>query len=793
MISQTRQPKTLEVECFRDPGAEYSVVYTWAWNAPVTKEKIRSEIDRMKEAGILSFYILPLPKVFRSNTMVTEMEPDYMTDAFVAYTEYAITYAASLGMVSWLYDEGGWPSGSASDLVVKKHPTLGRKVLEKRCVSVGAGVLYVPSEDTVASFIGKTRILEGETFSEKTEVTEYYITAPSPQFADIYDPVAARTFVHLTHEKYKEKMSEGLALVPYMFTDEPCGRANSISPYILERFKDVYGYALEDYIYVLLETKTLTEREYRVRCDYAGLLCEMMRASLAAFREASHACGLDLVGHLDNDHLAKGSVINGYGNFLACLKELDIPGIDAILGHIRSKGNELGEGCGFFPRMASSAAYQNGTTLALTESCSVYGNSLSPDEIRYILGYQLVRGINIFNLMLMPFSVEKWYGYGQRPFFHHALPGYRALGELNRQMARASYFMSVGTPTLRSALYFPCEEFWREDARALAAMGAYKALGETLEDDCIDFDIIDRETILSSTVQNGVLHSGVASYARIYIPDGIEPDEAVKAKLAMLSDHVPNYVDTDNKAIKSKVNRDEKGNLYICLFNQSDTEQRASIYIHSAQNLYLFDAQSGEASPFVNGAEYSFAYGQCLFIYATEDTVKAREMRFGAPITPTPCGMQRVRAFRTPKEGIEYASVCEGNVAQSSFAAAYGEAFSGEVCYHYTFDTDAKNDLLLAIEGLQYSASVFVGALQVGDIATAPYRLRISKEYLVNGENVLDIYVENTAANGYNHTPITEYYAQKYLGPYNAPSQRFESEMGGGGICGEVKLIPILS
>ena len=45
-----------------------------------------------------------------------------------------------------------------------------------------------------------------------------------------------------------------------------------------------------------------------------------------------------------------------------------------------------------FPKFASSAAHQNGTALALTESFGVYGNGLTPAQMKWLVDYQSVLG-----------------------------------------------------------------------------------------------------------------------------------------------------------------------------------------------------------------------------------------------------------------------------------------------------------------------------------------------------------------------------------------------------------------
>ncbi len=111
---------------------DFSPIYTWAWNVPVTREGIRTRIDSMKEAGIRAFYILPLPPEFRSTRMITSLSPAYLSDDFFDLVRYAVEYAAGEGMRCWLYDEGGWPSGGACGQVTKALPDTVFKTVATR-------------------------------------------------------------------------------------------------------------------------------------------------------------------------------------------------------------------------------------------------------------------------------------------------------------------------------------------------------------------------------------------------------------------------------------------------------------------------------------------------------------------------------------------------------------------------------------------------------------------------------------------------------------------------------------
>ena len=76
------------------------------------------------------------------------------------------------------------------------------------------------------------------------------------------------------------------------------------------------------------------------------------------------------------------------------------------------------EGNGFFPRFASSAAAQAGRKYALSESFAIHGQGTTGDEMRYVINFQLVRGISILDKALgesaAPLLPGLWYDIGPR-------------------------------------------------------------------------------------------------------------------------------------------------------------------------------------------------------------------------------------------------------------------------------------------------------------------------------------------------------------------------------------------
>ena len=723
-------------------------VLTWEWLRDPPEAEMRRQLSAAKRAGFGTVYILPMPREFRPRTMVTELD-GYLSEAYFEKVRAALRCAEEAGLRLWLYDEGGWPSGSACGRVAQALPD--RRPGRLRADENGEPVVQIQQGST----------------------------------PDIYDEITAECFTQLTHRAYAEALGELAGRIDAMFTDEPAGDADAVNERLLEAFAREYGYRMEPYLPALLSPETAVAAGQKARLAYYALLCGRFVNTLSIYRRACHAHGWLSVGHLDRDHTADANLTKGYGNVLRALKALDIPGVDAIGGQILSAGNRMdGSAVAFYPRFASSAAVQQGTPLALSESFAVYGNALSGDEMRFVLNYQLVRGIDLFNFMVMPSTLADWYAFSERPYFHPDIPGFFALDSLCKEMERECVFMATGLHAAETALLYPYAEILAGGERGKSAVEAFRAAGDALEATGIDFAIIDADTVLASPLENGLLTAGGAAYAEIVIPDGCAVPEAARGKLAGLRGRARSFVRTPERAFLHRTVRDEKGDLHICVFNQSRETKTAEIYIDADRPLYNCDPRTGAMRRFVSGERVTLACGQCALLWATRAAVAcAPTERPGGAVALRPASAAVTAEFRLSEKGAALEPRA-GALPLAETGADFPVAFCGEIGYSYTFFLEEPRDCELALASLRYFAEVFVNGARVGSLCTAPYRLRIDRRYLRAGENGLTLRVANLAATAYARTDAADHYGKQYIGPYHATTLAFEKDVPGGGFTG---------
>ncbi len=658
----------------------FATTYGWVWDTVITKDGIRDKIDTMVKNGIRAFYILPEPTEFRPATMVTRLSPPYLSPDFFALVRFAVSYAESLGMYCWMYDEGGWPSGSAC---------------------------------------GRVR-------------------------ADWHSPTQTAAFIESTHVPFAVALQgcrPGL-----MFTDEPCKRNG-------EKTGD----------------------------DAA----DAFSAALTQIADFCHKQGWLLGGHLDKDNKSTNGRTHGYGSALQCLQAMDVPGVDAIGWQIASDATAASGWEGdmpFFPRMASSAAAQTGHALALTETFGAYGNAVSPNEMRWILGAQIVRGINVLNYLSMPYDLQDWFPCHERSFFAPEMPGFSHLHAVTEETERAAYFMAHGNPTTDTALLFPQTELWQDGEAAQAVLHAFCEIGSDLENQGIDFDIVDERTLARGTAANGVITIGLAKYRQIVVPQGATLKPKTQEIIANLfGDSLP-VVRTNTPMLWHKCRRDGAGQLYVCLFNRDVKTQQSVITVDTNLPLYRMDPQTGRASPFVNGSTVTMQSGELLLLWATDAFVETAPCFIvTGVITAEKIGMQKKTQLVLDAGGARLQPCEEPLRPMADFASAYGPAFSGEVAYHYSFTVAQDGPVRLSVKDVADSAEVKLNGQIIGYFTTAPYSLIAEA---VCGENTVTLTVANPAANAFVHTDMTQWFTPAQIGPYHEIQRGFERLHCRGGLHG---------
>ena len=741
---------------FMSPDVSNAPVYIWVWNDICTCEIIDEQLAEMQRLGIRAFYILPEPKEFRPDSMPTNLSPEYLSEEFFELCAYAIDKGTSLGMNCWIYDEGGWPSGSACGKVVKDHP-------------------------------------------------EY---TSGGNYPDLLNRKATDYFIETTHKKYASVTQNFNAV----FTDEPKAPSNPFNKELADKYEELYGESILPYRSLIENKEEPTEDNVHILRRWYDLCSRMFCENyLLPCKKWANENGFAFTGHLDKDHSPDGCM-NGGGNFnlMRALRCFDIPGIDVIWrqlypeNKVKSK-DDMNAYNGFFPRYASSAAAHNGTKLVMSEIFGVAGPGLTYDMMRYTVGYQAVRGVNIFNPFNFPLGRKGQLLAQELPIFTENQPYYRYLGQFNRYIERLSYVSSLGERVCDTALYYPVSDF-QGKLNAEKIANEFDSVGRKLEDMTVDFDIVDDDVIQTAKItDNSCMHIGRAKYKHIVIPQDAYIPEATQMALNVFAEQggkvscdiseCKPVIQFDGNGLRAMHRKTENAEIFI-IFNESEEKGDYSVYLPSS-NGYLLDLMSGNLQRLQtnNGVlKFSLAVGETAIVLQTDeiyDSESTSEFKTRFDIADN-FTFRKETELICDEYGFESVNHSDksASIKLGDWSSLIGSAYSGSCAYETTFtlpDEMIGKIGKISLGDVRFAATVYLNERCLGTALMPPYNLNIPEDLLVK-ENRLKIVVTNTSANWYTHTDYFDKWSTRELSPYFDTELDYAKDSVSGGLYGQVVL-----
>ena len=741
---------------FMSPDVANAPVYIWVWNDICTCEIIDEQLAEMQRLGIRDFYTLPEPKEFRPDSMPTNLSPEYLSEEFFELCAYAIDKGTSLGMNCWIYDEGGWPSGSACGKVVKDHP-------------------------------------------------EY---TSGGNYPDLLNRKATDYFIETTHKKYASVTQNFNAV----FTDEPKAPSNPFNKELADKYEELYGESILPYRSLIENKEEPTEDNVHILRRWYDLCSRMFCENyLLPCKKWANENGFAFTGHLDKDHSPDGCM-NGGGNFnlMRALRCFDIPGIDVIWrqlypeNKVKSK-DDMNAYNGFFPRYASSAAAHNGTKLVMSEIFGVAGPGLTYDMMRYTVGYQAVRGVNIFNPFNFPLGRKGQLLAQELPIFTENQPYYRYLGQFNRYVERLSYVSSLGERVCDTALYYPVSDF-QGKLNAEKIANEFDSVGRKLEDMTVDFDIVDDDVIQTAKItDNGCMCIGRAKYKHIVIPQNAYIPEATQRALNVFAEQggkvscdiseCKPVIQFDGNGLRAMHRKTENAEIFI-IFNESEEKGDYSVYLPSS-NGYLLDLMSGNLQRLQtnNGVlKFSLAVGETAIVLQTDeiyDSESTSEFKTRFDIADN-FTFRKETELICDENGFESVNHSDksASIKLGDWSSLIGSAYSGSCVYETTFtlpDEMIGKIGKISLGDVRFAATVYLNERCLGTALMPPYNLNIPEDLLVK-ENRLKIVVTNTSANWYTHTDYFDKWSTRELSPYFDTELDYAKDSVSGGLYGQVVL-----
>ncbi len=482
-------------ENFVAPPADYASHVIWGWEGAMDPVTIQHDLDSIKSKGFRSVIFEPGYSDSYS----------YLSQEWFENIRRGVLEAKKRGLKVWIIDEGKYPSGFAGGLFSKERPDLrmkavvavdtirvskgeilsGKEVSGKALSAVaisrsGASDRMVEIKDGKMDFYAGLDdwdiVLAG--WDYRTSQTRA-VNNPSRgkdtgnSLCDYLDPEAVGQFIEWTHEQYKKYIGDEFGKTVMGFRgDEPGFQYIPWTPAMPQEFRLRKGYDPLPRLASLLSENPNAE-ESRFRADYRDVWADLF--SLNYFKRQADWCeenGLAYIVHLDKDD-DMAWCTNMSGDMFRDLKVIQVPGIDVIWSQIwPGTSND-------YPKYASSVSHVYGKPRAFSESFAAFTKSPSIPEAKYVVDFQMVRGINFFEYMF-------WMA-GSKGKNWMSDPGMK---DFNDYTNRATYLMALGRSGARVAVFYPTASLWLGDE---VLDKDVQKISNTLLRHQVDFDWLDAD------------------------------------------------------------------------------------------------------------------------------------------------------------------------------------------------------------------------------------------------------------------------------------------------------------
>ncbi|MHB9071223.1 MAG: glycosylhydrolase-like jelly roll fold domain-containing protein [Sedimentisphaerales bacterium] len=779
----------------------------WFWNQTPSIGEIGSQLDEFLSKGIRSLYIHPMPQTFRQQDFLEGMDIEYLSDQYFELVAETCKQMRSRRMFLWLYDEGGWPSGTANGMVIKTDKKFGIWTL---CMHDGVA-----------------------------KPQQHWSQCLYP---DLMNIEATECFIRSTHEKYYKWIGQEFGrTVKGIFTDEPrlLGRIGTEaipwSPCLSVAFESDHDYPFESILKHLFTVASNGETLTYQRA-YLQTISKMIAENYyKPIRQWCDRHNLFFEGHLSGEsEFSKHGFC--FGDYFQQAKYFHIPGIDAINRQIFPDIKS-----GNFALLASSVKWLDGKSAASSECGNVYGAGLTFSQMKWIAAYQIVRGIDRINFMPALYSTSGARRISTCSDFSFRNHQMRNFDVLTSFIKKTLQFCNSELPLIRVGVFYRSEMI-NDDVEAMQFNVAHEQLLENLLNQQAGVVIIDLEHLKQGKVLNGelvltsmrlavlivhmaslpeqeeyevfnrllrdgvnILYVGSESQWQVFrdnihLPDSLALKWVTDVNHARVDDL--SFIKLSEKIDGVRILTWQNGDGHkLLVFNQNMTEIAVLFRIPVlGENIELTEIAIENAPHNIYHPLTVIDGEYKLHLYASEvrafqttrnDRTKTQKFMFTAkrPVEQKWKIFQEESLKITDDIKVD-ASLSPAVINELGDYSSQNASFSGTLQYTTTFDWEVEkyNKVFLDIGKVYYSAEVIVNNVSCGRRAWEPFVFDIT-DAIHRGINHINVHVTNTLANQWADPLVRSADFEKYRNSYLEATRTYIDESCHSGLCGPVQII----
>lgn len=362
-------------------------------------------------------------------------------------------------------------------------------------------------------------------------------------YGDLMNQEAMKAFVEQVYQGHWDRLKDkkGLTFKGF-FTDEPAMSLSMIewgdrfdwfpsmpfTPELPETFQKMHGYDWFSRLPLLYDSSD--PESLRFRCHHWETCCHLYTENY--FAQIYRFCeehGVKSSGHLVVEEWFPNHLAQQGGNLPTHFRNMHIPGIDWIHPFETPLPATT-------PKYATSMAHLKGRERTWCETFAASGWGLTFQEMRSIVNWEHVNGINMQIPICYKYSLRgpkrtKFYNPGlsyQQPYWDH----FRGFADYE---ARLCTLAAGGGHVAQIALSYPSVDLWShcwELPLLKERSDEYNLLGDLLRGAGYDFDILDDQAILNEAVlDEGRLATATERFDLLIFPraDAVRRDTVLQA------------------------------------------------------------------------------------------------------------------------------------------------------------------------------------------------------------------------------------------------------------------------
>lgn len=516
---------------FHRPPAAFSVLPFWSWNNTLDSTRLNWQMDQMMDKGIYGAFMHARAGLDSSAT-------PYFSDGWWRAVESTVRHAHERGFLSCLYDEDGWPSGSAGGRTLAADPERYiKKVLRYRRMEVEGpqdlrldlaghalaiyagrisdkGVYDFSSQQDLTALGGKKWAMPAGRWA----ITIFTLVKDPGKQIDYLDSSAVAQFLHITHDEYYRRLSPYFGgTIPGVFFDEIYAnlqdRQNNIvwTNDFAEQFRKRKGYDIVQRLPLLLYDDP--RWTFPVRYDFFEVARDLYnRAWFKQYAKWAADHHIWVTGHT-TEEMANYIRQMDYFNTMGQLQRPCTDNEDFRYGFPRQID-------WYDPKQMSSIGHTYGSERVAAESMGSGGYAILPEEYRYGFSMLGVYGINMFVPHLFHYSTARPENQADwPPSWFYENPYWKYFRPLADFAARISFMGAQGRHVCRVAVTYPTTQLWLNGYSGGVDDSYYKEVQKQLLENHIDYDIVDPESLAKAGTGSEGLEIGGERYKILILPD----------------------------------------------------------------------------------------------------------------------------------------------------------------------------------------------------------------------------------------------------------------------------------